>query len=511
MADNTAGCFAGLLRPLRQALRPKSRQEIPIAGTAASKHLDTHKHVEETDEPAPVYLSCCNFDCGIDADSWSTLDKPPTYTAGRIYRSDIFDTIESSVTALDPSLREISLQIHDHPELMFQERFAHDTLTAFMSEHGFTVTKHYLGLETAWKAEWANGSGGRVLGINSEMDALPEIGHACGHNLIAIAGVGVALAVKQAMQKHDITGKIVLLGTPAEEGGGGKAILLERGGYDEMDACIMCHPMPGPERSAAIVSSLSMQPIEIEYFGHAAHAAAFPWEGTNALDAAFLAYSAIAVLRQQIKPDYRVHGVIKAGNLVSNIIPDYVKMVWAVRAPTKVELEVLRERVKACLESAAAATGCKTKVVLGRPYYDIRQNITLAQDFENVMLQYDFKTAIVPDTHSASTDFGNVSYGNRSIIELPALHPSFGIDHFPNSAVCDRAAHTDYLAIPTEPNGGNHTPAFATAAGTPEAHQATLLTVKGLAMTGTRLLDDSDFYQQIKQDFEKSKQTQNPA
>ncbi|TFK51839.1 amidohydrolase [Heliocybe sulcata] len=484
MTDNAAGCFSGLVHPLRRALRSKAR-EVPTAGVVHTQ-LDTGK---QQDEPvaASVCLSCCAPECGANTDLWAALDKPPSYTPREsvIYRSDVLATIDSTVSGLDPELREISLQIHDHPELMFQEKYAHDTLTAFMSDRGFTVTKHYLDLETAWRAEWSNGSGGRVLGINSEMDALPEIGHACGHNLIAIAGVSVALAVKQAMQKHGVKGKIVLLGTPAEEGGGGKAILLERGGYKDMDACIMSHPMPGPERSVVIASSLAMQPIEVEYFGRTAHAAASPWEGINALDAAFLAYSAIAVLRQQIKPDHRVHGVIKGGDLASNVIPDYVKMVWAVRAPTKAELETLRERVKTCLESAAVATGCTAKVALGRPYYDLLENTALSHEFDNAMSQYDFKTVILPELRNASTDFGNVTH------ELPALHPTY--------------------AIPTEPNGGNHTPAFTRAAGTPEAHQTTLQVVKGLAMTGFRLLDDPDFYRQVKQDFENIKAARDTA
>lgn len=146
--------------------------------------------------------------------------------------------------------------------LEFTIRFAHDTLTEFMSSHGFDVTKHYLGLETAWKAEFTQGKGGRVVGVNSEMDALPGIGHGCGHNLIAISGVGIALAIKTALQTHNIPGKVILLGTPgmkfplglqdatdlrcaAEEGGGGKAILLQRGGYKEMDVCLMSAlPLP---------------------------------------------------------------------------------------------------------------------------------------------------------------------------------------------------------------------------------------------------------------------------
>jgi len=145
-----------------------------------------------------------------------------------------------------------------------------------MSKHGFEVTPHYAELTTAWRAEFVHGKGGRVLGVNSEMDALPGVGHACGHNLIAAGGVGVALAVKAAMEKHNINGKIILLGTPAEEGGGGKVLLIQRGAYKEMDLCVMSHPSTGPSHSTTLGSSLAMQSISVEYFGHTyAHARIF--------------------------------------------------------------------------------------------------------------------------------------------------------------------------------------------------------------------------------------------
>lgn len=165
-----------------------------------------------------------------------------------------------------------------------------------MRKHGFEVTPHYADLTTAWRAEFVHGKGGRVLGVNSEMDALPGVGHACGHNLIAAGGVGVALAVKAAMEKHNINGKILLLGTPAEEGGGGKVLLIQRGAYKEMDLCVMyailmmksgknksltlqsfrSHPTTGPPRSTTLGSSLALQSISVEYFGHTyAHARIF--------------------------------------------------------------------------------------------------------------------------------------------------------------------------------------------------------------------------------------------
>ncbi|EIN09567.1 hypothetical protein PUNSTDRAFT_113017 [Punctularia strigosozonata HHB-11173 SS5] len=391
---------------------------------------------------------------------------------GSVYRPEVMETIEKTLDMLDPELRKLSLQIHDHPEIMFEEKYAHDTLTEFMASHGFEVTKHYLDMDTAWRAEFSHKEGGRVLGVNSEMDALPKIGHACGHNLIAISGVGVALAVKAALQKHDVPGKVVLLGTPAEEGGGGKLVLLDRGGYKEMDACVMCHPGPGPAHSVGLGPSLAMQALEIEFFGHTSHAAAAPWEGTNSLDAAFLAYSSVAVLRQQIKPTHRVHGVVRGKDLPANVIPDYVQMLWYVRALTAAELDELRERVINCFRGAALSSGCKIKINEHPANLDLRQNTALAHDFANTIKQrYEMNTTFSEGAVGGSTDFGNVTYGMSS-------------------------------SIPTVPNGGNHTPEFTDAARTKAAHKETMDVTKGLALTGFRMLDDNDFFYSVKKAFD---------
>ncbi|KAL6305230.1 hypothetical protein BKA93DRAFT_731758 [Sparassis latifolia] len=410
-----------------------------------------------------------------------TSEIPPAYTlrdAEDVFRPEVIKTIEETVDELNPELRELNLEIWNHPEIAYEEKRAHDVLTKFMSQHGFDVTPHYLDLSTAWRAVFKhtssstkNGDAIRVIGVNSEMDALPGIGHACGHNLIAIAGVGAALAVKAALEKHDVSGKIVLLGTPAEESGGGKVKLLDRGAYDEMDACIMCHPSPGPLHSVSVGPCLACQTIEVEFFGHTAHAAWAPWEAQNALDAAFLAYTNISVLRQQIKPTHRVHGIVSGKNWAANIIPDYSKMVWIVRAPTWPEVEVLRERVLKCFEAAATATGCKAEINQEVGYYDLRQNSVLGDEFSHIMdARYGVKS-LADGGMGASTDFGNITYA------LPALHPSF--------------------TIPTEPNGSNHTPQFTQSAGTPAAHAAAIAVTKGLAGAAFRVLDDAEFTDRV--------------
>ncbi|OCB91848.1 hypothetical protein A7U60_g866 [Sanghuangporus baumii] len=438
---------------------------------------------------------CCSYVSGTDTKetpSWA-LDMPeetgpPPYAVAfgeSIYRPEVMNTIEKEITSLDDELRDLNLKIHDHPEIGFQEFYAHDTLTEFMRSHEFKVTPHLAGIKTAWRAEWSYGKGGRTLGINAEMDALPGIGHACGHNLIAVSGVAVAIAAKAAMKAHQIPGKVVLLGTPAEEGGGGKVLLLERGAYKDMDACVMSHPGPGLKNSVFSGPYLAIQPLTVEYFGHTAHAAYAPWEGQNALDAAVLAYNAISMLRQQIKPDCRVHGIIQGRDWAANIIPDYAKMQWIVRAPSYTELTELLKRVRACIEAAGVASGCRIGISEGIPYYELRQNPVLGILRNG---QGEIRYAV----HSAG---GQCING----FSLPAIHPLYGTSQSLLFISVPELTKPDVIhpAIPTQPNGGNHTPEFTQSSRTPEAYAAAMRVAKGLALVGIRVLDDSTFFKQV--------------
>ncbi|KAH8101746.1 hypothetical protein BXZ70DRAFT_999671 [Cristinia sonorae] len=402
----------------------------------------------------------------------------PKGSGAEIYRPDLFETIESRIDDLESSLKALSLDISDHPELKFEEFYAHDVLTKYMENHGFAVKRKYI-LETGWEARWSHGAGGRTIGINSEMDALPAVGHACGHNLIAIAGVAVALAVKQVLQDKNIPGTVILLGTPgqslsiikpstAEEGGHGKVNMLEGGAYAEMHACLMqvCHPAPGPPWSGSLSSSLALRQIEAEYHGRTAHAALAPWEGKNAMDAAVAAYNNISLLRQQLKPDNRVQGIITGrGDWAVNVIPDYSKLSsFTVRVSNT------------CIRAAGHATGCKVDIQKAGWCYDLRQNEGLGEEFASV-----FKSKYGPIDYtygiaSASTDF---------VSAMPALHPGF--------------------AIPTEVNGGNHTRAFAAAARTDESHRACFNVAKTLAAVGIRVLTDDAYYERVKKTYEEDK------
>jgi len=400
-----------------------------------------------------------------------------------IYRPDILETIEAKIKELDGELRELSLDIHAHPELGFEEYHAHDVYTAFMKKHGFEVTKQFH-LPTAWKATFSHGNGGRTIGVNSEMDALKGIGHACGHNLIGMSGVAVACAIKAALEQHNITGKVVLLGTPAEEGGSGKVILLEKGAYKGMDACLMCHPAPGPIGSVSLSSCLALERLTVEYKGHTAHAALSPWEGKNALDAAVLGYNNISALRQQLRPTHRVHGIFEGKDWAPNIIPDYAKFIAYVRAPTREEMLETVKRVIPCFEAAALATGCEVKITKGGAVFDLRQNKAMGGEVANIVLNkygaIDYEWGI----KSASTDFGNITYA------LPSLHPGF--------------------AIPTIINGGNHTPGFEQSAASTAAHYACLDVSKALASTGVRVLIDDAFFVNVQQTFKDDERERGP-
>jgi len=215
----------------------------------------------------------------------------------------------------------------------------------------------------------------------------------------------------------------------------------------------------------------------VEYRGHSAHAALSPWQGQNALDAAVAAYTNVSLLRQQVKPSHRIHGVFEGKDWAANVIPDNAKMLWYVRAPTVAEVREADPRVRACFQASALATGCSVEISgMQPPMHDLRQNKALADTFARV-----HRSKTGPVDHewgisSASTDFGNITYA------LPSIHPGF--------------------SIPTEPNGGNHTPAFTSAAATLEAHQACLEVCKALALTGLRVIEDDKFYAEMRETFE---------
>jgi amidohydrolase len=384
---------------------------------------------------------------------------------------ELTSTQQAALDAIEGAsdeLRALSLDIHAHPELGYEETHAHEALTSYLEGAGFTVERSAHGLATSFRA--SAGSGGPVVAALCEYDALPEIGHACGHNLIAIAGVATGLGLRAALREAEIEGTVLVIGAPAEErGGAGKARLIEAGAFDGVDAAVMLHPGMGDEVRP---SSLSHHGLTVEFRGQASHAAGAPWRGVNALDAMILGFAALGLLRQQIEPTHRVHGVITHGGDSPNIIPERTEARLLVRAPTREQVDALRERVLACFTGAAEQTGCEIEVNWAtHPYEDLRQNPELAdayiESFEAL------GGTISPGRGGGSTDMGNVSQ------VLPGLHPHY--------------------RIPSQ--GGNHTRAFTEAAATEEAHSATIRAAQALTLAALRAFEDPAFLEAMRASF----------
>ena len=305
---------------------------------------------------------------------------------------------------------------------------------------------------------------------------MPNIGHACGHNLIAEAGIAAGIEVKAFIESRkgtSFTGTVTVMGTPAEEGGGGKVFMIERGGFNGVDIAIMAHPAPV---ECVVCVTNARVVLDIEFTGKAAHAAAFPWEGVNALDAAVLAYTNVSALRQQMKPTWRVHGVFTNGGVKPNIIPEKASLQYYVRAPTIVELNELKEKVIACFNGAAQATGCTVKITSPAPTYEnMHSNGVLARLYKQYLESEGVTDFEYQHSPGFSTDMGNVSH------VVPSLHPCYSIGS----------------------NVYNHTHQFTSVTNTPAAHAKTLQIGKVMANTCIDVLIGGEkLLHEIKEDFQ---------
>src|SRR3989441_5472540 len=272
--------------------------------------------------------------------------------------SAVKDLIGQAVDRLADELEALSRQIHDHPELAYQEVKAAGWLGDFLAKQGFKVERGVAGVETAFRGTIETGQG-PTIAILCEYDALPQIGHACGHNVIATAGAGAGAALA-AVRERLPKGRIQVIGTPAEEGGGGKVRLIKGGVFNGVDAAMMVH---GFDRWVAHADLLGIVRVGFEFTGKAAHASADPWQGVNALDAVIQTFNAVSMLRQQVRPECRIHGIITNGGAAPNIIPEFAAATFYVRAPRIDEMWTLHARVVARAEGAARATGCTLNVV----------------------------------------------------------------------------------------------------------------------------------------------------
>ena len=398
--------------------------------------------------------------------------------AGRGISTLLKTAASTAIDSTKKGLRDLSNELWRTPELGFKEYKAHKLLTDFLEKEGFRVERSYTGLETAFKATF--GSGRPNVCVICEYDALPEIGHACGHNLIAEAGVAAGLGVKAAMEEavrssdSGSLGTVTIMGTPAEEGGGGKVMLINNGAFEGIDVAMMVHPSP---YSCLMPGFLAVVFLKVVYRGREAHAAAYPWEGLNALDAAVLAYNSISVLRQQMKPTWRVHSVITEGGVKANIIPSKSVVELMVRSPNREELKGLVKKVSSCLKGAGDAAGVETVITETAPQYDdLVSNTVLAKLFKSNWSCFGVDAAEY-HSGSGSTDMGNVSYA------VPSLHPKFEMGT----------------------GEGIHTREFAASANTNGAHDNTLVVGKVMAHTCIDVLTTEGLLEEIQVAFEKSK------
>ena len=349
-------------------------------------------------------------------------------------------------------LVDVSHRIHEHPELGYEEVFAHDLLSGVLAEEGVDVESHAYGVDTAFVGR--AGTSGPTIAVCCEYDALPGIGHACVHNIIAAAGLGAGLAAAAVAEAAG--GRVVILGTPAEEGGGGKVRLIDAGAFEGVDAALMVHPAGGDLRRMDVIA---IHRVLATYHGQSAHAAAFPWKGRNALDAAVLGYVNVAALRQHIRPNERIHGVFTDGGDKPNIVPARAAAEWYVRAGDVGRLETLKARVVACLEAGALAAGCTMELDWQEPVYaDMRDNLPIV-DLYAANAGTLGRRVSDPDAGFSvvgSTDMGNVSY------VVPSIHPMIAV---------------------SPPNISIHTPEFADYARGAAGDAAVLDGAKAMAMT----------------------------
>ncbi|KAL2214566.1 amidohydrolase [Sarocladium strictum] len=306
------------------------------------------------------------------------------------------------------TLASVSAEIHSHPELAYQEFRAHDTLCDTLTTLGYNVTRHAYNIKTAFEAEF--GQGGAVVAYNAEYDALPGIGHACGHNLIATSSLAAFLATAEVLAETGRPGRVRLIGTPAEEDGGGKVDLIRAGAYKDVDACLMGHPGPtnGGWNNIILPRLMARSSVKVTFKGKSAHAGNAPWQGLNALDAAVASYTSISMLRQQTPPNQRIHAIISKGGERPNIIPYLTEISLYVRAETDVELQKTLRRIVECCEGGAKAAGCELSFEWANSYKELECSETIADVFsEKASSTGQEYGRELPSVSGASTDQGS--------------------------------------------------------------------------------------------------------
>ena len=382
-------------------------------------------------------------------------------------------SVVGEIDARRQQLSELSLKIHANPEIAFQEVKSATWLTEYLKENGFSIEQGICELATAFRASY--GQGKPAIAILAEYDALPKLGHACGHNIIATSAVGAGIAAKLAVDRFG--GTVLVIGTPGEEMEGGKVFMVDRGAFDGVDVAMMTHP---GVRNTATIRGLACQSLKVEFFGKPAHAAARPAEGINALEAMIQSFTAINSLRQHIKSSARIHGIITDGGEAANVVPAHSAGYFIVRAEDDDYLDELKQKVINCFTGAATASGARLEYKWGEVRYSsLRNNLTLAQLFRRNIQSLGRKMPLFDSRVSfGSTDMGNVSQ------LVPGIHPLVAI------------APVNVLG---------HSPEFASAAASERGTRGLLDAAKALAMTVVDLVANPEIVTRVKEEFRRGK------
>lgn len=375
--------------------------------------------------------------------------------------------VTKNVDAQSGKLIALSKKIHDNPETGFNEVKAAKWLCEYLEANGFKAERGICRLPTAFRATY--GKGKPAIAFMAEYDALPEIGHACGHNIICTVAVGAAVAAKEAVDRYG--GSMMVIGTPAEEMFGGKIIMAERGAFKDIDIAMIVHPSSHNLSSARALACVT---LEVEFFGKAAHAAARPEEGINALESMILSFNGINSLRQHIRERARIHGIITKGGDAPNVVPDHTAGIFLVRAVDEAYIEELKSKVLKCFQAAAKATGARLKYAWKDYYAPILVNTTLAGVMAANMRTVGRDPEPIPEKASGSSDVGNVS------AVVPTIHPEVAI-------------------VPR--NIGLHSSEFRAAAVSAEGNRGLLDGAKAMGMTAVDLLADKKLVNRIKKEF----------
>ena len=384
--------------------------------------------------------------------------------------------IDAAVGNVATTLLEVSHAIHEKPELAFEEYFACELLAQTLRDHDLEVETGVYSLETAFATTINSDRAGPVVALLAEYDALPRIGHACGHNIIATSALGATLALNAVAAS--LPGRVKLLGTPAEERGGGKELMARAGAFEGIDAALMLHPAGV---NLATMPSICVAEVEVIYHGKSSHASALPHKGFNALDGLLLAFQAISNLRQHIRSTERIHGIVQEGGAAPNIVPDRTVGQFYVRAANEQELAALKPRVQACFAAGATGSGCTVEVNWADvDYLDINTNWPLAERFRYHAEQ--LGREFIDADHAlkfgaGSTDMGNISH------RLPSIHPMLAV---------------------APPNVVIHHPEFAQWARSEKGDAAVIDGAKALALTAAEYLLSPRLQRQSAQAFEVS-------